>query len=172
MHRALFPILLLFLVQISSGFAADPIVSYKGCEGAGVTNIVPNLVGLTVDEANKRAISCGFFGVETVGYVDDSYRVGYDRVGAQWPRGGVPNGTWTKSKWLHIYVSKGKIIPSVVGMMQQEAMEVLGNYLISIDVELTASSEPVGEVIAQSPIGGDIVITSTPIVKLLVSGGQ
>ena len=172
MYRALFPILFVFFVQISTSFAADPIVSSKGCEGAGVTSIVPNLVGLTVDEAKRRAISCGFFGVKTVGFVDDSYRVGYDRVGAQWPRGGVPNGALIKSRWLHIFVSKGRIIPSVVGMMQREAKELLGSYLISTDVVSEVSSKPVGVVIAQSPIGGDIVITNTPIVKLFVSGGQ
>ena len=156
-------------------FAQDPTAGTEADEGSTVrisvsggpdTVAVPNAVGLAEAEARDRLVAAGF--------EVDSTEVFSERepgtVASQEPRAGAeaePGSTVT------IQVSKGTglvDVPSVVGMTRGQAEGELSSAKLEANVVEVPSDEPVGTVVAQNPVGGQV--QQGTAIRLNVSAGR
>jgi serine/threonine-protein kinase len=156
-------------------FGQDPTAGTEADEGSTVrisvsggpdTVAVPNAVGLAEAEARDRLVAAGF--------EVDSTEVFSERepgtVASQEPRAGAeaePGSTVT------IQVSKGTglvDVPSVVGMTRGQAEGELSSAKLEANVVEVPSDEPVGTVVAQNPVGGQV--QQGTAIRLNVSAGR
>jgi len=137
----------------------------------GSANVkVPNVEGLSSADAEKALESAGLK-VEAGSSSSDSVAMGY--VIAQLPAAGdsVAPGTT-----VGVVVSTGPAtaaqidVPNVVGMMLTDAQKVLTDAgLKSVSVAASDNSQPVNQVLAQSPSGGTKVQAGAEVVLFYVA---
>jgi serine/threonine-protein kinase len=158
-----------------SVFAQDPTADSEADEGSTVsisissgpdTVAVPNAVGLQEAEARDRLVDAGF--------EVESEEVFSDRepgtVSAQSPNAGADAA---RGSAVTIQVSQGSglvEVPNVVGMTRGQAEAELSNAELEANVVQVPSDDPVGTVVAQNPVGGQVQQGST--IRLNVSAGR
>jgi eukaryotic-like serine/threonine-protein kinase len=156
-------------------FAQDPGAGTQAEEGSTVrvsvsggpdTISVPNAVGLPEAEARDRLVDAGFEVESTEVFSDREPGT----VTTQSPSAGAQAEAGST---VTIEVSQGTglvQVPNVVGLTRGEAEAELSNAQLEANVVEVPSDEPVGTVVAQSPVGGRAQQGST--VRLNVSAGR
>ena len=136
------------------------------------TATVPNLVGMTLDDA-KTAVAAAGFPLGPVGHAF-SDTVPVDQVMAQRPEADkiVP-----LNAQICLLVSAGPApapvaVPDVVGMTQTDAQSaiVAAGFVVGLVKEQTDATVPQGQVIRQFPAAGTMVPPGAPV-NFLVSSG-
>ena len=134
--------------------------------GGPDTVAVPNAVGLPEAEARDRLVGAGF--------QVESNEVFAERepgtVTAQSPSAGAEA---ERGATVTIDVSKGTglvEVPNVVGMTRGQAEAELSNARLEANVVEVPSDEPVGTVVAQNPVGGQV--QQGTAIRLNVSAGR
>ncbi len=134
--------------------------------GGPDTIAVPNAVGLPEAEARDRLVGAGF--------QVESNEVFAERepgtVTAQSPSAGAEA---ERGATVTISVSKGTglvEVPNVVGMTRGQAEAELSNARLEANVVEVPSDEPVGTVVAQNPVGGQV--QQGTAIRLNVSAGR
>ena len=134
--------------------------------GGPDTVAVPNAVGLAEAEARDRLVGAGF--------QVESNEVFAERepgtVTAQSPSAGAEA---ERGATVTIDVSKGTglvEVPNVVGMTRGQAEAELSNARLEANVVDVPSDEPVGTVVAQNPVGGQV--QQGTAIRLNVSAGR
>jgi eukaryotic-like serine/threonine-protein kinase len=156
-------------------FAQDPGAGAEADEGSTVairvsagpdTIAVPNAVGLAEAEARDRLVGAGF--------QVESKEVFAERepgtVTAQSPSAGAEA---ERGATVTIDVSKGSglvEVPNVVGMTRGQAEAELSTARLEANVVEVPSDEPVGTVVAQNPVGGQV--QQGTAIRLNVSAGR
>ena len=128
---------------------------------------VPNVVGLTVDQAFERLEAAHLKGRS----VKVSSPQPVTRVIRQAPAGGSQA---KKGSRVLLTISKGPRstkVPSVVGQTESAATATLGRLGFRMSISRVSATQPKGIVVAQSPVAGARV-KSGSIVGLNVSQGQ
>ncbi len=131
---------------------------------------VPNLVGLSVFEAQENLAKIGLKGVVQRQMYDDNYRKGV--VISHDPS---PNVMVTPGKKIYLVVSKGPKttkVPNLLGLTREEAAKVASSYGLSVVVTSNEYSDkyPQGCIASQIPLAGRIVERGTSI-KVVISRG-
>jgi serine/threonine-protein kinase len=155
--------------------AQDPAAGMEAEEGSTValrvsggpdTIAVPNAVGLPEADARDRLVGAGF--------QVESNEVFAERepgtVTAQSPGAGAEA---ERGATVTIDVSKGTglvEVPNVVGMTRGQAEAELSNARLEANVVDVPSDEPVGTVVAQNPVGGQV--RQGTAIRLNVSAGR
>jgi len=134
------------------------------------TKEVPDLLDLTLEEAQKKAEEQGF----TIKQGKDVYSSEYaeGRVCLQDPEPGVEA---PKESAITVYISKGNkegLVPSVIGMQKDD----VENYLLSYGYELgnvktVTSPEKAGTVLEQYPVAGSTLDKESKV-DITVSDGK
>jgi len=134
------------------------------------TKEVPDLLDLTLEEAQKKAEEQGF----TIKQGKDVYSSEYaeGRVCLQDPEPGVEA---PKESTITVYISKGNkegLVPSVIGMQKDD----VENYLLSYGYELgnvktVTSPEKAGTVLEQYPVAGSTLDKESKV-DITVSDGK
>jgi serine/threonine-protein kinase len=156
-------------------FAQDPGAGTEADEGSTVairvsggpdTVAVPNAVGLAEAEARDRLVGAGF--------QVESNEVFAERepgtVTAQSPSAGAEAA---RGATVTIDVSKGTglvEVPNVVGMTRGQAEAELSTARLEANIVDVPSDEPVGTVVAQNPVGGQV--QQGTAIRLNVSAGR
>ena len=129
---------------------------------------VPNLVGLTVEEAKKQLTANGLkFTAGPAEYSDD---VEKDLIARQDIAPGEKVAKDTTITYYQSLGSEGVPVPNVVGMSEGNATTTLNNVNLYVSVESKYSDQPAGTVIAQNPSSGKLQEGST--VSITVSQGK
>ena len=140
-------------------------VTIRVSSGTGTT-AVPNAVGLGEAEGRDRLVSAGFE-VETEEVFSDRE---HGTVVSQSPAAGAQAAD---GDTVTIQVSKGTgqvDVPNVVGMTRGEAQAALSSAQLEANVVEVPSDEPVGTVVAQNPVGGQV--QQGTAIRLNVSAGR
>jgi beta-lactam-binding protein with PASTA domain len=148
-------------VQVDKGQTVTISVS-----GGPAQKPVPDVTGLALKQAQTQLTAAGF--------KSDVKRVASSRpkgvVTEQVPVAGVTAATGTT---VHLTVSNGAkpvVVPSLVGLTQGEAVTQLTKVGLKSKLQNVASSQPVGQVVAQKPPAGKEVDKGSTVV-LNVSRG-
>lgn len=117
---------------------------------SGVAEIVPDVMGLTEEEARKAIEEKGFIYKKIGEASSEEYEEG--KVMDQMPKG---KEKASKGSTVSVTISSGEgnvDIPSVVGMSQDQAMKIIkdANFLCNIQQEYSANVDQ-GKVIRQTP---------------------
>lgn len=133
------------------------------------TESIPNVVGLTEEEANSKLTDAGFT-VEIQREFNDRYNSGI--VYQSDPGAGTKLVT---GETVVIYVSKGEdtvVVPGIIGLAQNDAENRLnsnGLYPGTVSYE-NSTTYPVGVVISQTPSEGSTVERGTYVSYVVSSG--
>jgi serine/threonine-protein kinase len=156
-------------------FAQDPGAGADADEGSTVairvsagpdTIAVPNAVGLPEAEARDRLVGAGFQVESTEVFAEREPGT----VTAQSPSAGAEA---ERGATVAIDVSKGSglvEVPNVVGMTRGQAEAELSTARLEANVVQVPSDEPVGTVVAQNPVGGQV--QQGTAIRLNVSAGR
>jgi len=130
---------------------------------------VPNVVGMTKDEALRDLEQAGFVHVDTREETSDEFEVG--QVIAQDPPAGMRLKT-TASVVLTLSLGPNKVsLPDVTGFSLDVAKSRLNGFAEIRTEEAFSDSVPAGLVIRQTPAGGMEVVPKQTTVTLVVSKG-
>lgn len=167
-RRAWVPWLLLvvFLLVLAGG--AWAVVNFMGRDTK--TAIVPNLIGLTMQQAEKEAAKVGLRVVQG-GASEMSTKYEKGQIMRQDPEEGIKleNGATIKV-WLSAGKKTAKV-PNVVGMQQAEAVGALEDAGFSVDIRPEVSADkPAGEVLRQEPKGDNEAAVGSTITIFVSSG--
>lgn len=166
--RAWVPWLLLVVFLLVLGGGAYAVVNLMGRDTN--TAEVPNLVGLTLEQAKAEAAKVGLRVVQG-GASEMSTKYEKDQIVRQDPEEGakLENGATIK-----VWLSAGKKtapVPNVVGKQQNEAVSTIEQAGFQADVRPEASTEaPVGQVMRQEPTGDNEAPVGSKIVIYVSSG--
>ncbi len=162
----------LVLLLAAGGFLIKNMLSRNGGQESAVANgKIPSLIGLSEEEAVKKANDSGYYVALSAEHYNDEYDKGvvYDQEPAQ--------GTEAElGMTINIIVSMGEYnadkVPNVEDMSYAEAV----NYLIEAGIPyhvITEASEDVemGDIISQEP-AGDTEVSEDTVVTLTVSTGS
>lgn len=159
-------LVLLFLVVL--GGAAYAIVNFMD-RGTG-TVPVPNLVGLTLEEAQKQADALGLRVVQGgASEISGKYEKGL--VIRQDPEEGAEvEGGATIKVWLSAGRKTARV-PNVVGQQQDAAVQAIEEAGFTADVQPESSMDrPAGEVIRQDPTGDNEAAVGSRVTLYVSSG--
>lgn len=125
---------------------------------------VPNLVGLTVEEAKKQLTANGLkFAAGPAEYSDD---VEKDLIARQDIPAGEKVAKDTTITYYQSLGSEGVPVPNVVGQSEVNATAALNNVNLYVSAEYKYSDQPVGTVIAQNPSSGKLQEGSTVVITV------
>lgn len=109
--------------------------------------IIPDVIGMTKEEAKDTLNNCGFANISVIENESEEKK---DKVFSQIPESGT---TYTKSFEIIIKISKGIEVPDVIGMDKEDAIAKLQD--LGFTVETTPDDpEITGKVINQIPEPG------------------
>jgi serine/threonine-protein kinase len=154
-------ILVLILILALAG-GAYAIFSAWGTGGSGDTAVVPNVVGLTEAQAEKKIEDAGLK-YKNAG-TQPSADVSEGNVVRQDPGDGEKKD---KGSTVSVWISSGKgkvTVPDVVGMTQVDATTALMAKGLKVDTKSeTNKDKPVGTVLRQNPAGDTEVDTGATV---------
>lgn len=166
-RRALPWVLLLVFLLLLAG-AGYAIVTLM--DRGGGTVAVPNLVGLTLEEAQKQAARLGLKVVQG-GASEMSAKYEKGLIVRQDPEEGV---NVEAGAVIKVWLSAGKKtarVPNVVGLMQDEAQARLQEAGFAVELQPEASMDrPAGEVLRQDPTGGNEAPVGSRVIVYVSSG--
>ena len=132
--------------------------------------IVPDVVGLTEEQAIERLEDKGFKKYTVEGVYSEDVEIG--EVISQTPEG---NTSASLAEVILLEVSKGQDeieIPDVVGMSENEASRKLKAEGLQVEIKREFSKEAeLGEVLSQSPEGGELLMPGETV-TIIVSDGE
>jgi serine/threonine-protein kinase len=156
-------------------FAQDPGAGSEAEEGSTValsvsggpdTVAVPNAVGLAEPEARDRLVGAGF-------QVESRAVFAEREPGTVTAQSPIAGAEAERGATVTIDVSKGTglvEVPNVVGMTRGQAEAELSTARLEANVVEVPSDEPVGTVVAQNPVGGQV--QQGTAIRLNVSAGR
>lgn len=154
--------------EVDEGSAVDLVI-------AGAENVVvPDLSGLTRADAEAAVAAAGLVVERVIDVYSDDVPAG--QVADQTPGAGttVPGGTPVTisiSAGPQPAQSPGTAIPDVVGMTQDEALEVLAAASYAANVtQQSSATVPAGQVMLQTPQGGVVAQPGTTVTLVVSSG--
>ena len=131
---------------------------------------VPNLVGLTYEQAEASATDLGLQVIRGEDVYSPDQEEGY--ISSQDP---APDKKLSEGNVITVYVSKGKragVMPSIEGKSVEEAEAILTEFGFGIGItDTTASSEKAGTIVYQSIKAGSPVPAGTKV-DIKVSDGK
>lgn len=136
------------------------------CNVPGNKKFVPNVLGLAEADAQKAVEDCGL----EWSFSDKPGTLSYEAIGTmgrQVPAGGavVDRGSTVRG-----FVSRGFMIPSYVSQHRSVAEAALLDLGLNVVVVTRRDPTPLGTIVAQSPAGGEMFNSGTPI-EITVSEG-
>ena len=112
-------------------------------KGINPSGSVPNLIGMTKADATAALNNAGF---TNISFTEDQNTAAKDTIFNQNP----PSGTaYDKTKPVVLSVSKGVKVPSVIGLLKDEAVKLLISF--GLVPEILPGPEATGKVILQIP---------------------
>ncbi len=159
-------LLVLFLLVLAGG--AYAVVNLMGRD----TNpaVVPNLLGLTLEQAQKEGARVGLKVVQG-GASEMSGKYDKGQIMRQDPEEGIKLESGDTVK---VWLSSGKKtgpVPNVVGRQQNEAISIIQEAGFTPDVKPEVSTDkPAGEVLRQEPTGGNEAPVGSKIAIFVSSG--
>ncbi|NLE74417.1 MAG: Stk1 family PASTA domain-containing Ser/Thr kinase [Actinobacteria bacterium] len=159
-------LLVVFLLVLAGG--AYAVVHFMGRDTN--TAEVPNLIGLTLEQAKEEAAKVGLRVVQG-GASEMSTKYEKDQIVRQDPEEGAKLESGATIK---VWISAGKktaSVPNVVGKQQSEAVLAIENAGFQADVRPEASTDtPVDQVMRQEPTGDNEAPVGSKIVIYVSSG--
>jgi len=124
---------------------STPVIIYIS-KGENPQAIIPNVIGLTEEEAVNSLSDAGFSNISILKQESNQEK---DKVFGQIPE----NGTlYDKTSEIIIKISKGIQVPDVTGLDKEDAITKLKN--LGFEVEVAPDAESTGKVKNQIPEGG------------------
>ncbi len=124
------------------------------------TEIIPNLTGMSVSEAQSTLEAAGFYlGNVTPETVEDSSQV--DKIQRQYPN---PDSEYEPGSTVDVWVGEAAsativTVPNVLGYAEQSAIDLLESQGFSVVIDTMTAQDPeqIGVVLQQSLNAGDMV---------------
>ena len=156
------------IAQTEKGKTVKKNTKIKLTVSAGVPVSVPDLTGLAEEEAREKAEKAGLSIAVAGEELTDNIQKG--NVAGQTPE---PGSDCEIESEIKVIISKGIVqveVPNVVGKTTEEAQSALEETGLVCDSTTQYSSEPVGNVIAQSVEGGTLVDKYSAVTITVSSG--